>query len=99
MGGNAEVRFAVIFSHKSFNEVPERRTVIVVPLAPLVGRTLKGPTAIPISKGVAGLEKSQLALCHEITTIDRSRLTSFVGVLPDEVMVQVESGAHIALHL
>src|SRR5579862_3881321 len=79
-------RPVIVFSHDGFNEVPGWRSIIVVPLSTSVMQAKRGPTAIILSKGTAGLKHSSVALCHQITTLDRSKLVSRIGTLPDAVL-------------
>ncbi|MBZ5618506.1 MAG: type II toxin-antitoxin system PemK/MazF family toxin [Acidobacteriia bacterium] len=38
-----------------------------------------GPTVIELSGGTAGLPKTSVAVCHQVTTLDRAKLTKRVG--------------------
>jgi mRNA-degrading endonuclease toxin of MazEF toxin-antitoxin module len=40
-----------------------------------------------------------VALCHQVTTLDRSKLTELVGTLPASVMATIEDGLRAALCL
>ncbi len=86
-------------SHDGFNQTPGWRSVIVVPMSTSAAQARRGPTAVKIEKGVAGLRKPGLALCHQITTLDRSKLTTRIGVLPDAVIADVDDGLRAALNL
>lgn len=37
------------------------------------------PTVVLLAKGVAGLLQDSVALCHQITTLDRSKLEQQIG--------------------
>jgi mRNA-degrading endonuclease toxin of MazEF toxin-antitoxin module len=37
------------------------------------------------------------AVCHQVTTLDRARLTRRVGSLPSEVLREVEEGLRTAM--
>jgi mRNA-degrading endonuclease toxin of MazEF toxin-antitoxin module len=52
---------------------------------------------VPIGKGKGGLSKDSAALCHQITTLDRSKLTEFIGELPLPLMAKIEEGTMIAV--
>jgi mRNA interferase MazF len=92
-------RPVIVISHDAFNEAPGWRSVIVVPLSTSAAQGARGPTAIPIPVGTGGLEKSSTALCHQVTTIDRAKLTKRLGSLPDWVLAEVGEGLKIAQDL
>jgi mRNA-degrading endonuclease toxin of MazEF toxin-antitoxin module len=39
------------------------------------------PTAVPIPPGASGLSKTSLALCHQVSNLDRAKLTRRIGSL------------------
>ena len=86
-------------SHDGFNETPRWRSVIVVPVSTSVAQAGRGPTAVPLVEGAGGLRKSGVALCHQVTTLDRAKLTERLGALPWGVLTQVEDGLRIAVGL
>lgn len=92
-------RPVIILSHDGFNETPGWRSVIVVPVSTSAGQAIRGPTAIYLQKGTGGLKKNSVALCHQITTLDRAKLTQRLGTLPPDVLNQVEDGLKAALDL
>lgn len=92
-------RPAIIVSHDAFNEAPGWRSVIVVPLSTSAAPAGRGPTAVLIPGGTGGLERDSIALCHQVTTIDRTKLTKRLGLLPDRVLVEVGEGLKIAQDL
>jgi mRNA interferase MazF len=92
-------RPVIVVSHDGFNEAPGWRSVIVVPLSTSPAQARRGPTAVPVTPGAAGLPKGGVALCHQVTTLDRAKLTERLGVLPAEALAQVEDGLRRALDL
>ena len=92
-------RPAVILSHDAFNQTPGWRSVIVVPVSTSASQARRGPTAVPLPAGAGGLKKGNVALCHQVTTLDRSKLTSLAGILPPELLAQVGDGLRIAQDL
>jgi len=54
---------------------------------------------VEIAAGSGGLGKTSLAVCHQVTTIDRAKLTRRVGLLPPEVLQEVEEGLKAAMDL
>ena len=89
-------RPVLVLSHDAFNAIPTWRSVIVVPLT-TSSKALKGPTAIPIPKASGGLPADSIALCHQVTTLDRARLKARIGVLDAASIRQVEKGLLLAM--
>ena len=52
-----------------------------------------------IPPGAAGLSRATFAVCHQVTTLDRAKLTKRVGVLPPENLREVEEALKAALDL
>ena len=90
-------RPVIVVSHDGFNEAPRWRSVIVVPVSTSEAQAARGPTAVPLVEGAGGLRQSGVALCHQVTTLDRAKLTERLGALPWAVVAQVEDGLKIAL--
>lgn len=92
-------RPVVVMSHDAFNLTPGWRSVIVVPVSTSEAQARRGPTAVPLPVGSGGLRKSGVALCHQVTTLDRSKLTERAGSLSPDSLAQVEDGLRAALNL
>lgn len=92
-------RPVLVVSHDGFNTVPSWRSVIVVPLSTSKAQAKRGPTAVLLPKGVGGLRRDSVALCHQVTTLDRCKLTTYLGTLSEEVMEQADEGLKAALSL
>ena len=92
-------RPVIVVSHDAFNQTPGWRSVIVVPISTAATQAQRGPTAVPLPGGVGGLKKDSVALCHQVTTLDRSKLTSYAGKLPHELLALVGDGLRIAQDL
>jgi mRNA interferase MazF len=90
-------RPVIVLSHDAFNQTPSWRSVIVVPLSTSPAQARRGPTAIPLPAGTGGLKKAGVALCHQITTLDRSKLAQRIGAIPPAVLQQIEAGLKAAL--
>jgi mRNA-degrading endonuclease toxin of MazEF toxin-antitoxin module len=56
-------------------------------------------TAVLLPANSAGLKKNSIALCHQVTTLDRAKLEHLIGVLSQDLMQQVDSGIKAALDL
>jgi mRNA interferase MazF len=92
-------RPVIVISHDGFNEVPTWRSVIVVPLSTSDAQAHRGPTAVLLAEGTGGLRASSVALCHQVTTLDRAKLSQRLGVLPGAALADVEEGLRVALDL
>lgn len=92
-------RPVVIVSSDGFNQTPGWRSVIVVPVSTSTSQARRGPTAVPLPRGVGGLTANSVALCHQVTTLDRAKLTRRLGRLPDDAVEQVVEGLKAALDL
>ena len=92
-------RPVVIVSNDGFNETPGWRSVIVVPVSTSSAQARRGPTAVPLPKGSGGLTADSIALCHQVTTLDRAKLTRRMGRLPGDLLDLVGEGLKAALDL
>lgn len=92
-------RPALVFSHNAFNLAPGWESVIVIPISTSARQRRRGPTAVQLPKGAGGLSADSVALCHQITTLDRSKLTKSLGALSPALLQQVEFGVAAALDL
>ena len=71
----------------------------MVPISTSSSQGKRGPTVIELPDGVAGLPRASFAVCHQVTTLDRAKLTKRVGSLPAESLLAVEEGLKAALDL
>jgi mRNA-degrading endonuclease toxin of MazEF toxin-antitoxin module len=92
-------RPVIVVSHDAFNRTSGWRSVIVVPLSTAATQARRGPTAVPLPRGTAGLPRGNVALCHQVTTLDRAKLHSSVGTLPLPRLAEVEAGLKAAMDL
>lgn len=92
-------RPVIVVSHDAFNETQGWRSVIVVPLSTSGAQARRGPTAVPVPAPGTGLDRDSVALCHQVATLDRSKLTKSVGALPASVVDALNSGLSAALAL
>ena len=68
-------RPVIIVSHDAFNETAGWRPVIVIPVSTSAAQAARGPTAIGLPAGGANLKKNSIAICHQVTTLDRAKLS------------------------
>jgi mRNA interferase MazF len=92
-------RPVIILSHDAFNQTPTWRSIIVVPLSTSATQARRGPTVVALSAGTAGLPDESSALCHQVTTLDRSKLTDKIGTLPTDVLTLVEQALLAAVDI
>jgi mRNA-degrading endonuclease toxin of MazEF toxin-antitoxin module len=89
----------IILSHDGFNEAPNWKSLIVVPCTSSETQRRRGPTVVFLPKGTGGLKESCAVICHQITTLDRSKLGKRIGSLPPAVLHKVEEGIRAAIDL
>lgn len=92
-------RPVIVVSHDGFNQTPGWRSVIVVPISTSSSQGKRGPTVIELLGGTAGLTKMSFAVCHQVTTLDRAKLTRRVGSLSSGLLREVELGLKAAMDL
>ena len=67
-------RPVVVVSHNAFNQNQNWRSIIVVPVSTSQAQAKRGLTAVLINAGIGNLSKDSVALCHQVTTLDRAKL-------------------------
>jgi mRNA interferase MazF len=92
-------RPVILVSDDGFNLTPGWRSIIVVPISTSTAQGKRGPTVVELPGGSAGLPKLSFAVCHQVTTLDRAKLTRRIGALPTELVREVESGLKAAMDL
>ena len=92
-------RPVILVSHDGFNQTPGWRSILVVPISTFSSQGKRGPTVIELSGGVSGLPKTSFAVCHQVTTLDRAKMTKRIGALPLESLREVEEGLKAAMDL
>jgi mRNA interferase MazF len=92
-------RPVVVVSHDAFNQTPGWRSIIVVPLTTSIVQAGRGPSAIVLPPGAAGLRRESVVLCHQVTTLDRSKLALRIGELSTAELIQVDEGLRAAMDL
>jgi len=92
-------RPVVVISHDGFNQTPGWKSIIVVPISTSAFQGRRGPTVVEIPAGTGGLPKASFAVSHQVTTVDRAKLTKRIGTLPAEVLSEVGLGLKAAMDL
>lgn len=83
-------RPVVIVSSDGFNAVPTWRSVIVVPITTSPRQARRGPTVVAIPALGSGLTASSVAVCHQISTLDRAKIDDRISTLPQSTMAEIE---------
>jgi mRNA-degrading endonuclease toxin of MazEF toxin-antitoxin module len=52
-----------------------------------------------MTSGAGGLTKASVALCHQVTTLDRAKLTRRIGALSPPELERLSAGLKAALDL
>jgi len=92
-------RPVIIVSHDGFNATPEWASLIVVPCSTSHFQGKRKLTVVALAQGTGGLPAECVALCHQITTLDRSKLAQRIGELPEPDLLAVEDGIRAAVDL
>lgn len=92
-------RPVIVLSHDGFNQAPAWLSIIVVPVSTSATQAKRGLTAVLLPQGAGGLKQESVALCHQVTTLDRAKLSQRIGELTAGQLRQVEAGLRAALDL
>ena len=92
-------RSVIVISHDAFNQTQGWRSIIVVPLSTSAAQAGRGRSAVLLPQGTAGVGKDGVALCHQVTTLDRSKLNQRIGELNSMELRQVQDGLKAAMDL
>ena len=92
-------RPVVIVSHDGFNLTPTWNSLLVVPVTTSTLQAKRLPTIVLVPEGVGGLQQQSSVVCHQVTTLDRSKIGPLIGVLPSEYMTQIGDALKRAMEL
>jgi mRNA interferase MazF len=92
-------RPAIVVSHDALNAVETWRSIIVVPITSSERQAKRYLTTVPLSAGEGGLPHASVALCHQVTTLDRSKFVERSGILSGKALQAVAEGLVVALAL
>ena len=73
-------RPVIVVSNDGFNMTAGWQSVIVVPVSTSEAQARRGPTAVPLSAGVAGLAKTSVALYSVSSDVDGVRIGQQMGL-------------------
>jgi mRNA interferase MazF len=90
-GENRKTRPAVIVSADGLNRA--RRTVVIVPLS-------TGPEPyLPLVVSTPSFDRAFVAVCDQVRSVDKTRLTRLAGTLSTADLRAIESGLRAILRL
>ena len=92
-------RPVIVLSHDAFNLTHGWRSIIVIPVSTSAAQSRRGPTTLFLPSGTANLAQDSIAICHQITTLDRSKLTTRIGTLPAEILAGIEKALLAAVDI
>ncbi|MBC7473758.1 MAG: type II toxin-antitoxin system PemK/MazF family toxin [Candidatus Sericytochromatia bacterium] len=93
------IRPILIISHNSFNTTQNWKSIIIVPISTSINQAKRSPTVVKILANESGLEKESSILCHQITTLDKSKITKKIGSISGEKMKEVERSIKYSLDI
>ena len=92
-------RPVLLISDDTMNREPRWSSLIVVPISSSKTQAARSPTVVPINAGESGLTRDSVIICHQITTLDRSKLGRLLGRLDETKLELVNRGLTVALGL
>ena len=92
-------RPAIVVSHDALNEVKTWRSIVVVPVTTSKQPVRRQLTVVPLAEGEGGLRQASVALCHQVTTLDRSEFIKRTGAVSTDTLEAVRQGLVVALDL
>ena len=92
-------RPVIVISNDGFNLTPNWRTIIVVPLSTSLNQARRFQTAVVIVAGEGGLSQDSVAICHQVTTLNRSKLIQRLGELSSAKILEIERGLKAAMDM
>jgi mRNA interferase MazF len=92
-------RPVIIISHDALNQIQSWRSIIIVPISTSTLQAKRSLTVVPIPQNIGNLSKESFAICHQVTTLDRSKFEKRIGSLPSEILDAIENGLKAAMDL
>lgn len=90
-------RTVLVLMRDNFLRNERWQSIMVVPISSSQAQAGRGPTNVALPAGMGGLALNSVALCHQLTTLDRSKLEQCLGEVPEAQIKQVEAGVLLAL--
>lgn len=92
-------RPVIVVSHDGFNQAVGWRSAIVIPVSTSPAQARRGITAVVIPAGEGGLIRPSVALCHQVTTLDRAKLVKLLGRLSPLRLQEIANGLKAAMDI
>lgn len=89
-------RPVLIISNNTGNE---HSTTIIVALLTSKMSKAKIPTHVSISKGEGNIAQNSIIMCEQIRTIDKMRLSKYIGIIPENIQKKVNAALKISLEI
>ena len=93
------IRPVIILSHDAFNLTQSWRSIIVISISTSATQANRGPTVVRLPQGAGGLTRESVALCHQITTLDRPKFSQRIGALSSDLLTEVGDAVKRAVDL
>lgn len=90
-------RPVIVLSNDGFNAMQNWNSLIVIPVTTSQNQARRLDTVVSLAAGAGGLTRESVALCHQITTLDRSKFLDRLGILPADSITEIEEGVKAAL--
>jgi mRNA interferase MazF len=94
-----EIHWADLVPRSGSEQTGHRPVIVISHDSASASQVRQGPTVVGIPAGNAGLPNASFAVCHQVATFDRSKLTKRIGTLPPEILQEVELGLKAAMDL
>lgn len=92
-------RPAIVVSHDALTSVESWRSIVIVPITTSKRQAKRHLTIVPLPAGEGGLQHDSIALCHQVTTLDRSKFIERTGILSADALAAVGEDLVVALDL
>ena len=90
-------RPAVVISSNVFNHNLRWNSLIAVPCTTSRLQGARPATVVELPKQLTGLGADSFAICHQITTLDRSKIGEKTGSLDQTKLAEIEAGLRLAM--
>lgn len=92
-------RPVVVVSHDVMNQSENWNSIIVVPITTSTAQLRRKGTIVPLPAGAGGLSRDGFAICHQVTTLDRSKFGQTTGSLDLQLLRQIDDALKTAMNL
>jgi mRNA interferase MazF len=92
-------RPCIVVMHSAFLEIETWFSVVVVLVTSSKNQLRRGPSVVVVDGQESGLSKPSVALCHQITTLDKRKMGEKLGMLSVEQLALLETGLRHTLEL